>query len=112
MGGSKLTRKLEEILHGKAHDAVVDIIVELDSPSRAAPPPSGSRAAKVTALRERFLEIAAPVEQRIQSLGGQVIEHAWLNQTLRARIPVGMVDRLVDAEGVASIDVPERITRD
>jgi hypothetical protein len=112
MGGSKLTRQLEESLHGKAHDAFVDIIVELDAPPPAAPPRGASRAAKATAHRERFLEIAAPVERRIQSLGGEVIEHAWINQTLRARIPVGMVDRLVDAEGVASIDVPERITRD
>jgi hypothetical protein len=112
MGGSKLTRQLAERLHGKAHDALVDIIVELDAPPPAAPSPGASRAAKATAHRERFLQIAGPVEQRIQSLGGDVIEHAWINQTLRARVPAGMVDQIVDAEGVVSIDVAEPITRD
>jgi hypothetical protein len=28
MGGSKLSRQLEESLHGKAHDAVVDIVFQ------------------------------------------------------------------------------------
>jgi hypothetical protein len=64
------------------------------------------------AVRKQFHDITASVEERINELGGEVIEHAWINKTLRARMPAGKVGQIEDADGVAGLDLPEHITRD
>ena len=109
---SKLTRVLEENLGRKADDEPIDIVIELNAAPDPRPAAGQSREERTNAAREAFKAIAAPVEQRIQSVGGEVLGQAWINQTLRARVPAGKVKEIVDAEGIASIDLPEQLTRD
>jgi hypothetical protein len=107
-----VTSQLQKDLLTKADDDLVDVVIELSPPASPAPSSGMSRAERAVALKQRFTQAAEPVEQRIRSVGGRVVEQAWINQTLRAQVPAGKVDQVVDADEVASIDRPERLTRD
>ena len=60
----------------------------------------------IATRRQQFLETVAPVERQIHNIGGEVIAHAWVNQTLRVRVPAGNVDQLTESDCVASVDAP------
>jgi len=107
----KLTPELRKSLSGKAPDALIDVIVECHAASPTAPA-TASRAERIAQQRQQFLETCAPVERRIESLGGTVLEHAWINQTVRARVAVQTLQDLADESDVVSIDVPARLTRE
>jgi len=112
MPAEKLTPQLRESLSGKEPDALIDVIVECSVAAPTASPRAVTRGNRIAQQRQQFLDGAAPVEQRIKSLGGTVLEHAWINQTLRARVSVQTLQRLADDKAVVSIDVPARLTRE
>jgi hypothetical protein len=58
------------------------------------------------ALREAFRQAATPVAEAINNLGGEVTGEAWINQTLRARLPAKSVGRLSDVDEVRAVAVP------
>jgi hypothetical protein len=111
MGSSKVTGTLRQNLLSKADDDLVDVVIELTPPASPGPQ-NESRAERTVALKQQFSRVAEPVEQRILSAGGKVLEHAWINQTLKARVPAGKVDQIVDADDVASIDVAHHLSRE
>jgi hypothetical protein len=99
---AKISPALESRL-GAEDDDLLDVVVELE---RAAPEGSPS----VPKLREAFERDAAPVSGAISSLGGEVTDQAWLNRTLRAKVPASAVSALADHDAVALLDVPHRLT--
>jgi hypothetical protein len=83
-------------------DELVDVVVELrDDPSAEQTMP---------ALRASFESAAAPVAETIEQLGGSVAETAWINRTMRARVPARRLPELERHESVTGLDVPHRIT--
>ena len=91
--------------------ALVDIVVEFDT-EPVDWVKNGNRALAIDQQRARFATLAEPVTHLIVSSGGEVLGEAWINGTLRARVPI---DRLVDLlrdESVAFVDVPHRLERD
>lgn len=101
---AKITPELESRAESKADDALLDVIVEL-----AGPP---AQRATVDAAKAAFRETAEPVAQAITGLGGEVQGEAWINSTLKARIPALGLRDLSNIEAVAALDVPHRITPD
>ena len=99
-------KKVTPELQARAGDAdeLLDIIVELHDRN------GGEQS--VTALREAFSHTAAPVVERISNLGGEVTGEAWINQTVRARVPAQRVYELADLEEVSAPDVPHAIEPD
>lgn len=108
---SKLTKQLREHLEGTPRDSLVEVILELLPPKQAAPK-RGSRQEQIAANRQQFRDTAAPVEKRVEGLGGQVLDQAWLNHTLRVRVPAKSVDALTDEECVTAADTPNPLTRE
>ena len=107
---SKLTKQLRERLDRTPSDDLIDVVLEIVAPI---PPPAGaSRSEAIASRRKHFLEAVAPVEQRIQQMGGKVLEHAWINQTVRARVPAGTLDQLTESDDVASVDMPAPLSRE
>lgn len=100
----KLTAGLRSELEKRPDDAVLDIVVELAHDAEA--PRS------IEEARQAFTERAEPVESAIAELGGVVVDKAWINSTLHARVPAGLLPRLSGVESVAALDVPHRITPD
>ena len=112
MDGSKLTKELRERLEQVPHDSLVEVIVAISAGEIGPVRAGASRGDLIATRRQQFLETVAPVERRIHSIGGEVIDHAWVNQTLRVRVPAGNIDQLTEADCVASVDAPTRLTRE
>lgn len=103
MGSPKITPALDERIRAEADDRLLDVVVELagDAPEGGMPE-----------LRQAFRDAAAPVEERIARAGGEVLDGAWLNRTLRAKVPAARLRELGDLDQVAALDVPHRVTPD
>ena len=83
----------------------VELIVEL----QPIPPTqigAGAREEYIATLREAFEREAAPVEAAIQEAGGEVLAGAWLNQTLKVRVPAEKVADLAAIDEVVLLDLP------
>ena len=110
MNSTKVTPQLEARLAAADEADELDIIVELQpSPSPDAP---ANRAQRIAAMKEAFRQQAQPVAEAIEQAGGQVTGQAWLNQTVRARVPARVVKELSTLERVASFDVPHQLESD
>jgi len=108
-----LTPGLIERLEAAAGDPLIDVILEVHAQPAAEPATRAlSRTEAIAATKQRFSEAAAPVEQHVMKLGGEILERAWINGSIRARVPVSSIRQLADAEGIASIDVPHTLTRE
>jgi hypothetical protein len=103
----KVTPALASRLEAAADDGLLEIVVELEGP----PPPKAvgreSRQAAMEAQKEGFRAAADPVEQAIRAAGGEVTGKAWINHTLRARVPARSVPGIVEHASVAAVDVPK-----
>ena len=112
MADSKLSQQLRERLDRAPQDSFVDVILEILPPEPSGISKSGSRQERIAAGRQQFLDAVAPVERRVEGLGGQVLDQAWLNHTLRVRVPARSVAELTESEWVASADTPKPLTRE
>lgn len=104
---AKISPPLADALEEGGNDPV-DVIVEVASP-RAADVPGASRAEKIANLKAAFDRSAQPVAARIRGMGGEVTGEAWINCSLRARLPRKLVQTLADEDQVVKLDLPGRI---
>src|SRR5262245_61938870 len=93
--------------HPTAGDRLV-VIIELP-PVRVEP--HGSRSERTARAMSAFLAIADPVKAAVQSLGGEVIDEAWINSTIKCRIPATALDALVGRDDIKKIDLPRSLAR-
>ena len=107
-----LSTKLAAALEGRAEDEWVEVVVELAAAPEPPSEPSEavSRGAKIAALKRAFEEASTPVSREIEEAGGEVLGSAWLNQTLKARLPCGAVEALAGLAQVRRLDAPRRLT--
>ena len=101
----------EELENAKASD-LVEVVVELRRGGTVTPDQNVPRAERITALRESFDREVAPVEEIIRRAGGEVTGRAWINQTVRARVPAQKVKELASDERVQAVDVPHAVAPD
>ena len=99
---SALASRLEEA----DDDGLLEIVVELEGPASPTAVERADRGAAMAAMKEGFRAAADPVEQAIRSGGGEVTGKAWINHTLRARVPVSSIPRIVEQASVSALDVP------
>lgn len=109
MTAAKLSRVLAERVDQAAPGEVLDLVVELH-PRRVESAPGASREERIAPVRDAFQRDAAPVEAAIQALGGEVVDAAWINQTVRARLPAAGVARLAELSQVVMLDVARRLS--
>jgi hypothetical protein len=89
----------------------VELIVELNcEPGDAGA--GSSRAERVAAARRVFDAVATGVSERIAELGGEVVDRAWINQTLRSRLPRESVEVLADDDDVLLVDALRELDLD
>ena len=100
---ANMSPELEQRAQGGA-DELLDVVLELQQDA-----PGDDSA---DALREQFSHTKAPVAEAISQLGGTVTDEAWINATMRARVPVRALKALADLDAVRAMDVPHRITPD
>jgi hypothetical protein len=110
MDSAKLTASLLSQARNAGPGELLDVVVEL-SPSSAEPGVSkaSSRAEEIAERKEAFNRDAVEAERVVREVGGEVTGRAWINRTLRCRVPVAGLERLSQLASVAVLDVPETI---
>lgn len=107
MGDGKFTQVLAGQLGQRAKSDVVEVVVELRAPpetDKALP-----RQQRMANMKEKFELEMGPVERAIARIGGTVIDRAWINHSLKARLPIGALTQLTELPEVAAIDMPRSI---
>jgi len=110
--GSKVTEELLEALQKAEASEMLDVVIELRPENEPGAQQPQSRAEKIAALKENFIRDLAPVEQAVRNAGGELTGQAWINRTVRARVPTDCVKQLSEHEHVAKLDVPHAIKQD
>lgn len=109
----KLSSDLRQRLAATPKGHSVEVVVEVGKKAGgAAEPPSGDRAQKIAAMKQSFSVSAEPIERAIESSGGTVIDRAWINQSLKVRMPREAVEALGEREDVERVDTPRTIKPD
>lgn len=105
---SELAKHLENPDQGENS---IDVVVEL---TRESVQKGGdySRQQKITALKESFSQKKSAVERVVEEAGGQILEQAWLNQTLQIRVPAHSINSLCEIEDVILLDIPHSLMAD
>jgi len=110
MDAAKLTPHLTTRLTDAADDDILDVVLELDPKStESAVGAQQSRSEEIALRKEIFSNEVVPVEQTIHEVGGEVVDRAWINQTVLARVPARGVEQLSELEKVAALDVPRTL---
>lgn len=112
MDAAKLTPDLATRLAQADADDVLEVILELGPQSEPPAAAPQSREEQIALRKEAFNHYAAPVEEAIHEAGGEVAGRAWLNQTVKARVPAQGIEQLSELEKVAALDVPHRLQPD
>lgn len=107
---TKISEKLTERLEGTDASDLLDVIIELRPQAESAAATDAlPRSEKIAALKDAYTRNVAPVEDAVRKAGGEVTGHAWINQTVRARVPADRVRELSEHERVAVLDAPHPI---
>ncbi len=96
---------------GKAEDAdLIEVVVELRPVADA-----GAllpKARRIESMKAAFDRETAPVEQWVSGVGGAVTGRAWINHSLKVRVPAGAVTRLKELPEVAAVELPRALLPD
>jgi hypothetical protein len=106
----KISPGLAEQLESVNHSEPIEVIVELVPPP--ATPVTGSRAERIGALRENFDRTLASVAGRMGATGGEILDSAWINSTIRALLTRDQIQNLETNELVRHIDSPRALSAD
>ncbi|HEX4964335.1 MAG TPA: hypothetical protein VF173_26185 [Thermoanaerobaculia bacterium] len=108
----KLSGDLQKKLAATPMGDSVDVVVEVGGKSSSPTAKTGDRALRIAALKKGFSTCAEPIERAIESSGGTVLDRAWLNQSLKARVPKEAVEALGEREDVERLDTPRALRPD
>ncbi len=85
----------------------VELVVSLHEDDSGPVLPSDRRGLVVR--RERFDEWSAPVASYVRGMGGEVLERAWINATLKVSVPASSVRELARHARVRSVELATRL---
>jgi hypothetical protein len=102
---TKIAPALDSVKSVGSPEELVDVVVELTGDAQG-----GHN--DIPALKAGFAKLSRPVSRVINDLGGEVLGEAWINRTLRARVPGSRIEDLSTLDEVSLVDVPHKITPD
>jgi SMC interacting uncharacterized protein involved in chromosome segregation len=108
MNTNKVSEELLKTLRNSKSNEPLEVVVELDSIPTVNR--NLDRSIRVEKLKESFSGAAGQIKAVINELGGKVIQEAWINQTLYARMPSRGVDPLSEVEGVKKVSLPHHLS--
>jgi hypothetical protein len=112
MEAAKLSEDLKTQLTEAAAAEVLDVVLELRQQDDSVADAPRSQKERIARRKEAFSDDVAPVEEAVEEVGGEVLARAWINQTVRARVPAHGVERLSELDKVQTLDVPRRLEAD
>jgi len=105
----KLSSSLVELLSTLRPVDIVDVVIELRQTSVAI---GGSRQERVSGRQLQFTDASRPVKAAVTAAQGEVVDEAWLNGTLRVRVPASAIEMLAELAVIELIDTPVPISVD
>lgn len=108
MNENKIKHYLAEKIKYLQPNEMLDVILELYLEPRSMNKVI-SRRGRIAELKEAFHHISEPVEQIIKEEGGNVVGRAWINQTIRAHVPVSTINYLCQLDEVMAVDAPHAL---
>ena len=107
---ARITPAVEALVtHIRSANDAVDLVLELQQGAIAA---VGDRAERIARQKASFQALADGVKAIVLQSGGTVEGEAWINCTIKARVPARAIQRLKEADGVVTIDLPRQLHRD
>jgi hypothetical protein len=101
--------KLNEELKKTGSSDLLEVVLELRRRDTLKTAEEGSRSERIAELKESFNRDVEPLEEIIRGVGGEVTGSAWINQTVRARVPAEKIKELAAHEKVQVVDLPHSI---
>lgn len=108
---AKLSEQLDQLIQSTEASDLIEVIVEL-YPSNEPEAVGETRSERIAQSKAAFSRKIAPLEETIKSIGGEITGEAWINETIRARVPANKVSLLCDHDEVAKLDVPHQLVPD
>lgn len=109
----KVSRRLAELAGSLSSEIeMIDVVVELDHGSvdtLKKLEQHKSRIEQIAFRKESFARTSSPVEDAISEVGGEVIDKAWINYTLRAKLPARGLQRISELDEVDALDSPQEL---
>jgi hypothetical protein len=107
-----VSKRLQAELASRKPGDPVDIIIALAPPDLPAAnlATHGDRAQAIDSVKKAFEVNAQSVTADLSALGGEVVDSAWINSTLRGRVAVDQVKHLAKSRGVEALDLPSELT--
>ena len=109
---AKVSEQLNQVLESKAASDFVDVIIELHPAEEDDATAAQTRTERIAYAKEAFDRKIVPLEATIKTLGGEITGRAWINDTVRVRVPADKVNLLSGQEEIAKLDVPHSLVRD
>lgn len=109
MNNDKLTLPLQHYLE-TSDASKVEVIVELSGTNGGSHSSlNGTKSNQIKFLKESFSKQLHDVERIIKTFGGDVIDSAWINHTLKVQMPRSSLKHLADIQCVELIDLPRKL---
>jgi hypothetical protein len=108
----KQTPVLDKAASTAASDDPLHVVLELKDIDKMPTSATASRAEQIQFTKQSFAKHIQPLKEKIVSLGGEVLNEAWLNSTISALVPKHGLQELEQDERVQSIDLPRAIERE
>lgn len=107
---AKMTPEVQAVAvdQGRSDDTF-EVVLELDT---ARTELSGNRAERIAKLKDLFQRRAAVVKAAVVQSGGTIQAEAWINCSIKARVPGRALATLREIDGIVRIDAPGTITRE
>lgn len=115
MAQTKLTADLSRHLEQTKESEILDIIIEIEPKNSLSDLPENenlSRQEKIAARQQNFVKQSADVENAVRQVGGEVVGRAWINQTLKARVPASSVKKISEHQNIFTVDIPKLMEKD
>ena len=109
---AKITAPLEALIAAAGPDEEVVVVLEMASRKSPLGFAAQTRQQLIAEKRSRFEQQVSPIERAIEEAGGEVLDRAWINSTMRVRVPAHAIRALIDAGDVEKADVEHRLQRD
>lgn len=106
MKTEKILGALNERLSRSAGAGAVEAIIQVTVPASTE---TLKRERKIPEYRQAVEEALRPVAILVRDLGGDVLDEAWINATLRVKLPVESFGPLTDDAAVTRVDLPSRL---
>jgi hypothetical protein len=112
MSSNKITTNLKDFLQKSQPEKEIEVVIELTPVTQAAVSENLSRNQKIANLKEAFNNDLEPVAKEISNQGGNIVDAAWINQTINAMVTTKCIEELAQLKEVTAIDLPNRLSRD